>query len=210
MFGNRAIYSDGWFARTIHKAPWEPQPRRDLKEDIWELHDTNADFSLVNHLSGKRPVKLAELQAIFLTEAARYKVLPIDDHTIERINAELAGRPDLMAGRTSPTLADRITGMTGMIENVFLNVKNHSKFITAVVEVPEDGGNGAVIVQGGRFGGWALYVKEGVPAYDYNFLGLDRTTIAATRRCLPVNPRSGSNLLMRVKAWAKAARERSL
>ena len=103
--------------------------------------------------------------------------MPIDDRTIERINAELAGRPDLMAGRISLTLAD---GITGMAENVFLNVKNHSKVITAVVEVPEDGGNGAVIVQGGRFGGWALCVKKGLPAYDYNFLGLERTTLAAT------------------------------
>jgi len=74
------------------------------------------------------------------------------------------------------TLAE---GMTGMTEIVFINVKNKSKTITAEVEVPESGANGAIIVQGGRFGGWALYVKDGVPAYDYNFLGLNRTTIAA-------------------------------
>jgi arylsulfatase len=81
-----------------------------------------------------------------------------------------------MGGRTSLTLAE---GMTGMTENCFINVKNKSMTITAEVEVPQDGGNGAIIVQGGRFGGWALYVKDGVPAYDYNFLGLERTTIAA-------------------------------
>jgi len=182
MFGNRAIYHDGWFARTIHKAPWERHPRRGLTEDIWELYNTDTDFSLVNDLSAKHPQKLAELQALFMREAERNQVLPIDDRTIERVNAAVAGRPDLMAGRTSLTLAE---GMTGMTENVFLNIKNKSKTITAELEVPEDGGNGAIIVQGGRFGGWALYVKDGVPAYDYNFLGLQRFTIAATEKLKP-------------------------
>jgi len=182
MFGNRAIYHDGWFARTIHKAPWEKHPRRGLAEDIWELYDTRNDFSLVNDLSAQQPDRLAELQALFLKEAERNQVLPIDDRTIERVNAAIAGRPDLMAGRTSLTLAG---GMTGMSENVFINVKNKSKTITADVEVPEDGGNGAIIVQGGRFGGWALYVKDGVPAYDYNFLGLQRFTVAATEKLKP-------------------------
>lgn len=176
MFGNRAIFHDGWWARTIHKAPWEPHPRRGLEEDIWELYDTNADFSLTNDLSDAHHEKLAELKTIFMQEAARNKVLPIDDRTIERINPASAGRPDLMGSRTSLTLAE---GMTGMSENVFLNIKNKSKTITAEVEVAEDGGNGTVIAQGGRFGGWSLYVKDGKPAYDYNFLGLERTSIAA-------------------------------
>jgi len=182
MFGNRAMYHDGWFARTIHKAPWEHKPRRPLAEDIWELYDTRSDFSLVNDLAAEKPKKLAELQALFMKEAEKNHVLPIDDRTIERVNAVIAGRPDLMAGRTSLTLAE---GMTGMTENVFLNIKNKSKTVTAEVEVPESGANGAIIVQGGRFGGWALYVKDGVPAYDYNFLGLQRTTIAATRALAP-------------------------
>jgi arylsulfatase len=177
MFGNRAIYKDGWFARTIHRAPWEMQPRHPLDADVWGLYDTRTDFSLVNDLSAKNPEKLNEMKALFMREAEKNQVLPIDDRTVERVNAQLAGRPDLMAGRTSLTLAE---GMTGMTENVFLNIKNKSKTITAEVEVPEGGGNGAIIVQGGRFGGWALYVEDGVPAYDYNFLGLTRTTIAAT------------------------------
>jgi arylsulfatase len=119
-----------------------------------------------------------------MKEAARNHVLPIDDRTIERVNAATAGRPDLMAGRTSLTLAE---GMTGMTENIFINIKNRSKTITAEVEVGKDGGNGAIIVQGGRFGGWALYVKDGVPAYDYNFLGLQRFTIAAKEKLKPGN-----------------------
>jgi arylsulfatase len=182
MFGNRAIYHDGWFARTIHKAPWERKPRRGLSEDIWELYDTRTDFSLVNDLSKKNPEKLAELQVMFMEEAARNNVLPIDDRVFLRINGALVGRPDLMEGRTSLTLAE---GMTGMTENVFLNIKNRSMSITAEVEVPRDGGNGAIIVQGGRFGGWALYVKDGIPAYDYNFLGLQRFTVAATEKLKP-------------------------
>ncbi len=177
MFGNRAIYREGWLARTIHRAPWEPKPRRPLAEDIWELFDLQADFSLVNDLAAEHPEKLAELQALFMEEAEKNQVLPIDDRLVERTNAALAGRPDLMAGRTSLTLAE---GMTGMTENVFLNIKNKSKTITAELDVPESGANGAILVQGGRFGGWALVVKDGVPAYHYNFLGLERSSVSAT------------------------------
>jgi arylsulfatase len=182
MFGNRAIYHDGWFARTIHKAPWERQPRRALVDDIWELYDTSVDFSLVNDLAAANPTKLAEMQALFMKEAERNQVLPVDDRVFERINGALVGRPDLMAGRTSLTLAE---GMSGMTENVFLNVKNKSKTIVADIEVPQGGANGAILVQGGRFGGWALYVKDGIPAYDYNFLGLQRFTVAATEKLKP-------------------------
>jgi arylsulfatase len=103
-------------------------------------------------------------------------VLPIDDRVFERLNAEMVGRPDLMGGRTSLTLAE---GMTGMMENVFINVKNKSKTITAEVEVPEGGANGTILAQGGRFGGWSLYVKAGRPAYDYNVLGMQHYTVAA-------------------------------
>lgn len=179
MFGNRAMYQDGWLARTIHKAPWEHHPRRDLTEDIWELYDTRKDFSLAKDLSADNPDKLKELQDLFMKEAEKYHVLPIDDRTVERINPSVAGRPDLMAGRKSLTLAD---GMTGMSENIFINIKNKSKTITAEVEVPNDGGNGIILAQGGRFGGWALYVKDGKPAYDYNFIGLQRTTIASSKK----------------------------
>ena len=173
--GNRAIYHDGWFARTIHRAPWEYQPRHPLSQDTWELFDVRNDFSLTTDLAAKNPKKLAELQALFMKEAEKHHVLPIDDRVLERMDARLVSRPDLMAGRTSLSLAD---GMTGMMENSFINVKNKSKTITAELEVPATGANGTIIAQGGRFGGWALYVKDGVPAYDYNFLGLQRTSIA--------------------------------
>ncbi len=181
MFGNRAIYNDGWFARTIHRAPWERAPRRSLEDDSgWELYDDRNDFSLVNDLSARYPQKLEDLKALFLAEAKRNHALPIDDRVLERVNAELVGRPDLMGDRTSITLAE---GMTGMTENVFLNIKNKSKTITAEVEIPDGTvAHGTVIVQGGRFGGWSLYVLNGVPAYDYNFLGLERFTVRSAER----------------------------
>lgn len=183
MFGNRAIYHEGWYARTLHKAPWESKPRRALNDDsAWELFDTRTDFSLVNDLSAKHPEKLAQMKALFLSEAERNYALPIDDRSIERMNPQLAGRPDLMGGRTSITLAE---GMTGMSENVFINIKNRSKTITAEIEIPEGGAHGAIIVQGGRFGGWSLYLNQGVPAYEYNFLGMERTTIAGTEKLKP-------------------------
>jgi arylsulfatase len=179
MFGNRAIYHDGWWARTIHKAPWESKPRRALDDNsAWDLYDTRTDFSLVNNLAAQNPKKLKELQALFLKEAEKNFVLPIDDRVFERVNAELVGRPDLMAGRTSLTLAE---GMSGMTENVFINIKNKSKTLTAEIEVPAGTvAHGTVLVQGGRFGGWSLYVKDGVPAYLYNFLGLEQTAITAS------------------------------
>ena len=178
--GNRAIYHDGWFARTIHKAPWEPKPRRPLQDNsAWELYNVRSDFSLANDLAARNPKKLAEMEKIFLQEAVKYGVLPMDDRVFERMDPVAVGRPDLMGGRKSLTLAE---GMTGMMESVFINVKNRSNTITADVEVPEGGGNGTIIAQGGRFGGWSLYVKDGVPAYDYNFLGLQHTSIVSSKK----------------------------
>jgi arylsulfatase len=179
MFGNRAMYQDGWLARTIHRAPWEMQPRRSLEEDIWELYNVNEDFSLSNDLSQEYPEKLKELQDLFMKEGEKYNVLPIDDRVMERFIAENVGRPDLMEGRTSITLAE---GMTGMTENTFLNIKNRSLTITAEVDVPEDGGHGIIIAQGGRFGGWALYMNKGMPCYDYNFLGMQRFTVTSNKK----------------------------
>ncbi|MGZ8273439.1 MAG: arylsulfatase [Burkholderiaceae bacterium] len=181
--GNRAIYHDGWYARTIHRAPWEPKPRRSLTDkSSWELYDVRTDFSLANDLAATNPKKVAELEALFLKEAGKYHVLPMDDRVFERLDGAAVGRPDLMAGRESITLAE---GMSGMMEGVFPNVKNRSKVITAEIEVPASGGNGTVIAQGGRFGGWSLYVKDGVPAYDYNFLGLQRFSVASAKKLAP-------------------------
>jgi arylsulfatase len=181
--GNRAIYHEGWYARTIHRAPWESTPRRPLTEDIWELYYTPDDFSLSNDLSAQNPEKLKELQDLFMQEAEKNHVLPIDDRTMERIIAGNVNRPDIMGGRSSLTLAE---GMIGMSENVFINIKNRPITLTADVEIPAGTtANGILIAQGGRFGGWALYVKDGVTAYDYNFLGMQRFTVSANQKLTP-------------------------
>ncbi|TFG38573.1 MAG: arylsulfatase, partial [Syntrophobacterales bacterium] len=178
IFANRAIYHDGWFAGTVHKAPWESAPRAKLLDDKWELYDTRNDFSLVNDLAKTNPEKLKEMQDLFIKEAIKNRVLPIDDRSVERVNAKLAGRPDLMGDRTSLTLSE---GMDSMSENVFINIKNRSFSITADVEIPQSGANGVILVQGGRFGGWSLYLKDGKPTYCYNFLGLQEFKVAAPK-----------------------------
>ena len=178
IFANRAIYHDGWFAGTVHKAPWEPKPRAKLAEDTWELYDTRQDFSLVNDLAAANPKKLEEMKELFIAEAIKYRVLPIDDRSVERVNAKLAGRPDLMGDRASLTLSE---GMDSMSENVFINIKNRSFSITADVEIPEAGANGVILAQGGRFGGWTFYLADGKPVYAYNFLGLQEFRVASTQ-----------------------------
>lgn len=178
MFGNRALYQDGWLARTIHMAPWATRPPHSLAADTWELFDTRRDFSLSHNVAGQYPERLAAMQQRFLEEAVRNHVLPLDDRRAERLNAALVGRPDLMGNRTSLTV---YPGMRAMSENTFLNIKNRSFAITAQLTGAPSGApaNGAVIAQGGRFGGWSLYVQDGRPGFTYNFLNMQRFTIAA-------------------------------
>lgn len=182
MFGNRGVYAEGWLAGTVHRASWDTKVRAPLKDDQWELYDTKSDFSLTSDLASKNPEKLHEMQAIFLREAIANHVLPIDDRTFERGNPELAGRPDLMAGRKSLTVYD---GMFAIPENAFINVKNASFSIMADVVVPDQSANGVLVAQGGRFGGWSLYVKDGKPTYHYNFLGLKRFTVTSGKPLAP-------------------------
>lgn len=176
IFANRAFYQDGWLARVVHKQPWDKAPLRSLQDDIWELYNANEDFSLSKDLADQHPAKLKELQDEFMRVAEANRVLPLDDRSIERLNPAIAGRPDLMGGRTSLTLTH---GMKDINENAFINVKNQSKLIVADVSVPEGGGDGVVIAQGGRFGGWSLYLINGVPTYTYNYIGLESTSISA-------------------------------
>ena len=179
IFGNRGIYHDGWLAHTVHRAAWERTPRRPLLEDKWELYQVDEDFSSANDLAEKNPVKLKELQELFLKEAIKNYALPLDDRLLERANPILAGRPDLMAGRTKLTVFE---GMTGMSENVFINTKNRSHSITADVQIPDGGANGVILAQAGRFGGFSLYLNEGKPTYAYNFLGLRTFKIASDKK----------------------------
>lgn len=174
--GNRAIYNDGWLAGTVHREPWMPRPDHALKDDVWELYDARRDFTLVNNLAAKEPKKLKEMQTLFMNVASKNHVLPIDDRAVERLNPATAGRPDLMDGRRSLTV---YPGMPAMSENAFINIKNQSHSITADIVVPSGGIEGVILAQGGRFGGWGLYVKDGKPTYAYNWLGLKEYSIAA-------------------------------
>lgn len=182
IMANRGIYHDGWFAGTIHKAPWEQKPRVALADDVWELYDTRNDFSLSTDVAAANPEKLKEMQDLFMQEAVRNRVLPIDDRFMERMIPSVVGRPDVMGDRTTLTLS---TGMVGMSEGVFINIKNRSFSITADVEIPQGGADGVILAQAGRFGGWSLYVKSGKPMFCYNFLGLESTTVAADAALQP-------------------------
>ena len=184
MFGNRGIYKDGWTAVTKHRTPWElggyAPPA--LDDDVWELYDTMADWSQANDLSNEMPDKLRELQQVFVLEAAKYNVFPIDDRTGQRFNAAIAGRPELQTGRTTQRFAP---GMTHLMENTVLNVKNRSYTVTAQLEIPEEGVDGVIIVQGGRFAGWALYTIKNRIAFAYNWFESDMYYIKADKP-LPV------------------------
>ena len=175
MFGNRAIYHDGWVAATRHSIPWVQASLPAFDQDRWELYNVAADFSEANNLAAQNPAKLKELQDLFAQEAIRNHVFPLDDRRVERFNAAIAGRPDLVGSRKSLTLYE---GMTGITENTFINLKGRSFTITADVEVAA-GASGVIISQAGRFGGWSLYVKDGRAHHVYNFGGLQRTDIAS-------------------------------
>lgn len=181
MFGNRAIYDHGWVAATRHSIPWVMAELPPLEKDVWELYNVNEDFSEANDLAASNPAKLKELQDKFREEGEKNHVFPIDDRRVERFSAEIAGRPDLMGQRTSLTVYE---GMTGMMENVFINTKMVSYSITAEVDVPANV-NGVIVAQAGRFGGWTLYAKNGIVHHEYNFFGLQRTNIAATSALKP-------------------------
>jgi arylsulfatase A-like enzyme len=171
MFCNRGIYHEGWAAVTRHSTPWvmtAEMPAFD--EDVWELYDTNTDWSQRRDLAAEMPDRLAELQQLFLEEARRYGVLPLDDRRVERFNPDIAGRPLLIKGNSQLLFA----GMGRLTENVMVNTKNKSHSVTAEVVVPEGGASGVMMSQGGAYGGWTLYAHEGRPAYCYNLFGLQR------------------------------------
>lgn len=167
IVGNRAIYHDGWVASTVHIEPWADQPSATLENDTWELYNVEEDFSEHDDLAAEYPQKLEEMQALFMSEAEKFSVLPIDDRSVERFDAKTAGRPDLMGDRKSLTVYD---GMYRMMENAFINVKNQNSTYTAEVEV-DDNANGVILAMAGRFGGYSLYMMDGKPAYTYNWVG---------------------------------------
>jgi arylsulfatase A-like enzyme len=170
MFCNRGIYHRGWTAVTRHSVPWvmgTELPSFDA--DVWELYGPD-DWTQAHDLSKEQPKKLEELQTLFMIEAAKYNVLPLDDRRAERFNADLAGRPQLVRGNRQILFG----GMRRLTENSIVVTKNKSFALTAEVEVPEDGASGVIVAQGGAFGGMSIYVNEGKPAFCYNLFGLQR------------------------------------
>jgi arylsulfatase len=170
MFCNRGIYDKGWTAVTRHSTPWVIEELPPFSDDTWELYDTNTDWSQAHDLAAEMPEKLDELKALFMEEARKYNVLPLDDRRVERFNSDIAGRPVLITGN-SQLLFD---GMGRLSENSVINIKNKSHSVTAELQVPDGGAEGVIVAQGGAFAGWSLYLKDGKLKYCYNLFGLQR------------------------------------
>jgi arylsulfatase len=174
MFGNRGIFHKGWTAVTKHRTPWlNDQPA--LDDDVWELYGPD-DWTQAHDLAGENPQKLAELQRLWLIEAVKYNVVPLDDRSFERFNADIAGRPQLITGDTQTLFS----GMR-LLENCVINIKNKSHSVTASVTVPDRGAEGVIVSQGGGVGGWCMYAHEGKLKYCYNFFGIEYYFVTADK-----------------------------
>ena len=173
MMGNRGVYHNGWTACTKHRTPWKADTPPPFDEDFWELYGPD-DWTQAHNLAAENPEKLAELQRLWLIEAVKYNVVPLDDRGFERINSDLAGRPQLIRGNTQLLFS----GMR-VSENCILNMKNKSHSVTADIVVPEEGAAGVIVTQGGQVGGWSLYVHDGRLKYCYNFFGIQYFFVTA-------------------------------
>jgi len=183
LFGNRAIYHDGWIACTTPTAPpWSSS--RTVVDVIdgykWELYNTNVDFSEADNLAAKEPQKLKEMQDLFYSEAKKYNVLPLDNDRVMRLDPR--NRPSLTEGRTSFIY---YAGTKRIPEGVAPDIKNRSWSITAEVTVPSSGTEGVIATLGGLFDGWALYMQKGRPVFHYNFANVGHYTIAAPKALTP-------------------------
>jgi arylsulfatase A-like enzyme len=173
---NRGLYHDGWMASATSFAPWEPN-RSGFDPDTqrWELYHVEEDFSQADDLAAANPTKLRELQDLWWAEAAKHNVLPLDWRAAERLNAELMGRPSLTGDRTVFTY---YPGQLGLPNDAAPRILNKSWTLTADVEVPDAGAEGMIVTHGGLVGGYGLYLRDGKPTFVYNYLALDRFTIA--------------------------------
>ena len=154
MFGNRGIYHNGWTAVTKHRTPWTTDQPPPFDDDVWELYGPD-DWTQANDLAAQNPQKLAEMQRLWLIEAVKYNVVPLDDRSFERINPDIAGRPQLISGNSQLLFP----GMR-VSEACVLNLKNKSHTVTANIAVPDAGATGVIVTQGGSVGGWSLYAHE--------------------------------------------------
>src|SRR5450631_948842 len=168
MISNRGIYNDGWYANTTPPVgPWVLNaPMPDVNAYKWELYNLKEDYSQANDLAAKMPDKLKQMQALFITEAAKYNVLPLNNSSFERA---ISPRPSATAGQTVFTYSGEMAGIpTGNSPNIL----NRSFTIIAEVDVPQGGGDGMIVTTGGRWGGYGLYLLKGIPVFDYNMLAL--------------------------------------
>jgi arylsulfatase A-like enzyme len=172
MFANRGIYHDGWYACTTPpEPPWlvGTKPLPPVEQYKWELYNIAEDFSQANDLAARMPDKLKEMQALFLAEAAKYQVLPLDNSVLPRL---LTARPSGTAGRTVFTYQGENVGIPVGNAPSLLN-KDYT--ITAEITVPKEGAEGMIATMGGRFGGYGLYLQKGKPVFVYNLLNLKRS-----------------------------------
>jgi hypothetical protein len=178
MFGNRGLYYKGWSAVTKHRTPWVMvgQKMVAFDDDIWELYDGSKDWSQAHDLSKAMPDMLAKLQRLWLIEATKYNAIPLDDRQTERIVAESAGRPTLIKGNTQLFYP----GMGRLSENSVVSIKNKSFSVTAEIAVGDKPANGVIIAQGGKFGGWSVFAKDGKLKFVYNLLGIHYFVTEAT------------------------------
>jgi arylsulfatase len=179
---NRGLYHEGWMASSPSFVPWEPNRGEwDPDKAPWELYDITKDFSQANDLAAKFPEKLRQLQDMWWVEASKYNVLPLDWRASIRMNAEAMGRPSLIGDRTEMTY---YPGTIGLPDAASPPMCNKSFTITAEVDVPDGKAEGMVVTHGGLEGGYGLYLREGKPTFVYNFLSVERTTLAA-KEALP-------------------------
>ncbi|HEY1687797.1 MAG TPA: arylsulfatase [Solirubrobacteraceae bacterium] len=184
MCGNRGIYHKGWTAVTKHRTPWETGVDAKVPafdDDVWELYDTNSDWTQARDLASEQPERLHELQRLWLIEAVKHQVVPLDDRFAERALPQTAGRPSLIEGKRQLLFS----GMGRLTENSVVVFKNTSFSLTAEVEVPQSGAEGVIVAQGGVVGGLSLYAKGGRPKYCYNFFGLERYYVEGTEAIPP-------------------------
>jgi arylsulfatase len=170
MFGNRAIYKDGWIACCRHgRLPWVNVGSADFRNDKWELYNIAEDFSEANDLAAKFPEKLLELKAVFFVEAAKYDVLPLDDRFIER--GDVSNRPSYFYGRKTVTF---YPGMIRLPEGSAPQTTNITHTITVKAEIPSGGAKGVIVCLGGDTGGWSLCVMDQKLIYHYNWFDTAR------------------------------------
>ncbi|MHC4178979.1 MAG: arylsulfatase, partial [Planctomycetota bacterium] len=172
LFGNRGVYHDGWMAATFHKAPWDMGKTFPFDNDKWELFNLEEDFTQATDLSRQNPEKLKELQDLFLVEAKKYDVLPLDDRGSSRFDVKL--RPSFMSGRDHFVF---YPGATRLAEGVAPDFKGRSHTITADVVIPNDGAEGVLLAMGGGTSGFVLYVKDDKLVYDYDWFSYERYSV---------------------------------